>query len=83
MVPYRPVSGPEVDHLQSEIEALREELEKTQREKNKKDTLIRSLKDVRYLTAKFCFTIYLESIFIFIHLILCILILRFLNAFLF
>ncbi|XP_063432270.1 trichohyalin-like isoform X4 [Mytilus trossulus] len=41
----RPVSGPEVDHLQSEIEALREELEKTQREKNKKDTLIRSLKD--------------------------------------
>lgn len=42
----RPVSGPEVDHLQSEIEALREELERTQREKNKKDTLIRSLKDV-------------------------------------
>lgn len=41
----QPVSGPEVDHLQSEIEALREELEKTQREKNKKDTLIRSLKD--------------------------------------
>ncbi|XP_071166880.1 cingulin-like isoform X32 [Mytilus edulis] len=41
----RPVSGPEVDHLQSEIEALREELERTQREKNKKDTLIRSLKD--------------------------------------
>ncbi|VDI67354.1 Hypothetical predicted protein [Mytilus galloprovincialis] len=41
----QPVSGPEVDHLQSEIEALREELERTQREKNKKDTLIRSLKD--------------------------------------
>lgn len=43
----RPVSGPEVDHLQSEIEALREELIHTQKEKNKKDTLIRSLKDVR------------------------------------
>ena len=41
----RPVSGPEVDHLQSEIEALRDELIHTQKEKNKKDTLIRSLKD--------------------------------------
>ena len=40
-----PVSGPEVDHLQSEIEALRDELIHTQKEKNKKDTLIRSLKD--------------------------------------
>lgn len=43
----RPVSGPEVEHLHSEIEALREELERAQKDKNKQDTLIRSLKDVR------------------------------------